>query len=110
MSDSAFCGIDFGTTNSSVALAQNGKVRVLELDPLNDSRTSLPSLRYISREGERIIGRGAANAYIDRNIDREVILKMVDLGVSIEAYVPSEPDKSEAYHPREDNGDVREGV
>lgn len=91
-------------------MARNGRVQVLELDPLNDSRTSLPSLLYISREGEHIVGRGAANAYIERNIDREVILKRVDLGVSIEAYVPSEPDKSESYRPREDNADVREGV
>jgi hypothetical chaperone protein len=98
----AFCGVDFGTTNSSVALSNGSEVRVLELDPLNDNPTSLPSLYYISREGEHIVGRAAANAFIERNIDREVLLERIDLGVTIEAYVAAEPDKSETYRPMDD--------
>jgi hypothetical chaperone protein len=106
-----YCGIDFGTTNSSAALANDaGQVRVLALDAMNDSPTSLPSLLYIARDGERIIGRGAANAFIERNVDREVILEKIDLGISIEGYVGGEPDKSEGYRPREDGADIREAV
>lgn len=105
-----FCGLDFGTTNSSVALADEAGVRILELDPLNDNPASLPSLLYISREGEQIVGRGAATAFIERNVDREVTLEKVDLGISIEGYVASEPDKSESYRPPEDDSGMREAV
>lgn len=104
------CGIDFGTSNSSAAIADGSDVRVLSLDPVNDSPTSLPSLLYITNEGEHIVGRAAANAFIERNVDREIILKQVDLGVSIEAYVASEPDKSEAYRPPAEDRGVREAT
>jgi hypothetical chaperone protein len=104
------CGVDFGTSNSSVAVSDGKEVHVLSLDTYNDSITSLPSLLYITNEGESLVGRRAANAFIERNIDREVILKQVDLGISIEAYVASEPDKSETYNPSVISQDVREAV
>jgi hypothetical chaperone protein len=105
-----FCGVDFGTSNSSVAVSDGDQVRVLPLDPHNDSVTSLPSLLYITREGESIVGRSAANAFIERNVDREILLKQVDLGINIEAYVASEPDKSESYRPGATDPNVREAV
>lgn len=105
-----YCGIDFGTSNSSVAVSDGTSVQVLDLDPLNDVPTSLPSLVYITREGDSIVGRAAANAFIDRNVDREVLLRQVDLGVAIEAYVGSEPDKSEFYRPGVVDPNVREAV
>ena len=105
-----FCGVDFGTTNSSVALANSQQVRVLELDQANDNVTSLPSLLYITREGARIVGRSAADAFIERNVNREVVLRQVDLGISIEGYVASEPDKSEAYRPGAEPDQRREAV
>ncbi len=104
------CGIDFGTTNSSVAVSDGSQVRVLPLDPVNDAPTSLPSLLYVTREGEEIVGRAAADAFIERNVDREVLLKRVDLGVAIEAYVASEPDKSETYRPGTVDQNLREAV
>ena len=105
-----FCGIDFGTTNSSVAISDGSKMKILSLDESNDLPTSLPSLLYISREGEYIVGRDAANAFIERNVGREVLLKSVDLGISIEGYVGAEPDKSEGYRPRDEISNVREAV
>jgi hypothetical chaperone protein len=105
-----YCGIDFGTSNSSAALTDGNFVHVLELDHHNDSPTSLPSLLYITNEGESIIGRKAAQAFIERNVDREVLLKQVDLGVNIEAYVASEPDKSEGYRPHTTDQTAREAV
>lgn len=105
-----YCGVDFGTSNTSAALSDGQNVQVLPLDPANDSPTSLPSLLYITNEGESIVGRGAANAFIERNVDREVILKQVDLGVDIEAYVASEPDKSESYNPAHGDSNKREAV
>ena len=44
---SAYCGIDFGTTNSSAAIITDDGIRVLELDRENDTPQSLPSLLYI---------------------------------------------------------------
>lgn len=106
-----FCGVDFGTTNSSVAVSDGADARVLELDPLNDIPTSLPSLIYITREGEHIVGRAAANAFIERNVDREIVLRQVDLGVVIEGYVAAEPDKSGSYRPPDpEQEEVREAV
>lgn len=105
-----FCGLDFGTTNSSGAISDGQSVRVLPLDPLNDNPTALPSLLYISQDGERAVGRAAAEAFIERNVGREVVLEQVDLGVDIERYVPSEPDKSHSYRPREEPGETREAV
>lgn len=105
-----FCGVDFGTTNSSAAVSDGTSVRVLPLDPLNDNVTSLPSLLYITSQGESIVGRAAANAFIGRNVDREVLLKQVDLGVTIEAYVASEPDKSESYRPGITDPEMRQAV
>lgn len=110
MSKTWYCGIDFGTSNSSVALWDGEQVQVVPLDPENDSPSSLPSLLYITNEGGAIVGRAAANAFIERNVDREVLLKQVDLGISIEAYVASEPDKSEAYRPGVIDPNVREAV
>ncbi|MFP4171460.1 MAG: Hsp70 family protein [Candidatus Hydrogenedentota bacterium] len=104
-------GIDFGTTNSSAAVAEANAVRVLELDPANDNPASLPSLLYITAEGEALAGREAAEAYIARNVGREVELKQVDLGLDIEGYVGAEPDKSESYRPpRDPSAAVREAV
>lgn len=103
-------GIDFGTSNSSIAMADEDRVTVLPIDPENDSPTSLPSLLYITNRGKTIVGRGAANAFIERNVDREVRLKQVDLGIAIEGYVGAEPDKSETYRPGLIDPEVREAV
>ncbi len=105
-----YCGVDFGTSNSSVALSDGSQVNVLSLDPANVSPTSLPSLLYITNEGDAIIGRDAANAFIERNVDREVLLQQIDLGISIEGYVASEPDKGEGYRPHTTDGSAREAV
>ncbi len=105
-----YVGIDFGTSNSSVALADDDGVHVLELDPTNDSPMSLPSLLYIAREGETIVGRKAANTFIERNVDREVVVKQVNLGVSIEAYVGGEGDNSYGAIPQKDPTSTREAV
>ncbi len=107
---SLYCGVDFGTTNTSVAVYDGHKAWALPLDAHNDAPTSLPSLLYISREGEKIIGRRAADAFIARNVDREVKTRQVDLGLAIEAYVGAEPDKSDTYNPTVVDPHVRQGV
>ena len=105
-----YFGVDFGTTNSSVAVYDGHRAWALPLDPENDLPTSLPSLLYISRENEKIVGRAAADAFIARNMDREVKTKQVDLGVSVEAYVGAEPEKSEVFNPALVDPEVRHAV
>ncbi len=105
-----YCGVDFGTTNTSVALCDGDKAWAIPLDAHNDAPTSLPSLLYISSEGDKIVGRRAADAFIARNVDREVKLRQVDLGVAVEAYVGAEPDKSDAYNPALVDSNVRQAM
>ena len=105
-----YCGIDFGTTNSSLAVADDRGVRVLPLDPQNDSPQSLPSLLYITNEQDIAVGREAANLFIDRNVDREVLLEQVDLGIQIAGYVGAEGDNEYGTAQNKDPSDVTEAV
>jgi hypothetical chaperone protein len=91
-------------------VSDGNAVRVLPLDGENDNPLSLPSLLYITRDGEAIVGRNAATTFIERNVDREVKFKQVDLGIDIEGYVGSEPDKSEGYRPGVKDPEAREAV
>jgi hypothetical chaperone protein len=105
-----FCGVDFGTSNSSVAIAADSDVRVLPIDPDNDSPTSLPSLLYIARDGDVTVGRAAANTFIERNVDREVIVRAVELGVNIEGYVGGELDNDYGLTVRKEGDENTEVV
>lgn len=53
------CGIDFGTSNSTVALSHGGKKTLIALE---DSKTTLPSAVFF-REGGPLFGRAAVSAY-----------------------------------------------
>ena len=54
-------GIDLGTTNSEVAIIQNGEVRVLEAE---QGHEQLPSYVGLSEKGELLVGQAARNQYI----------------------------------------------
>jgi hypothetical chaperone protein len=63
-------GLDFGTTNSSIAVVINGKVQIIPPDPLDKTAETLPSLLYVTREYEHIVGREAAERYMKENTGR----------------------------------------
>jgi hypothetical chaperone protein len=64
-------GIDFGTTNTSVAIMGDGSnVQVLPIDPLAVSPSSLRTMLYIERGGEIHIGQKAINTYYEQNVGR----------------------------------------
>ncbi len=65
-------GIDFGTTNSSVARFDGSVLSRLELDPANDNPHVLPSLIYINREQRARVGTAAATEYLDHETGRPV--------------------------------------
>ncbi len=71
-------GIDFGTSNSSVAVydpAAGGSVRLLPLDPHAADARVMRSLLYISRDGEIVAGQRALDLYTEQNTGREVIME-----------------------------------
>ncbi|GAB4570895.1 MAG: Hsp70 family protein [Anaerolineae bacterium] len=65
-------GIDFGTTNSSLAHYDGHTIRYFPLDPVNKDPRLLPSLIYIPRDHRPVIGFGAAQRYIAENVGRPI--------------------------------------
>ena len=61
-------GIDFGTSNSTVAVAEGTRVRVLPLDPI--AGETMPSVLYIRRDGNASVGRAAIDRFLADNRER----------------------------------------
>src|SRR3989344_1593857 len=57
-------GIDFGTTNSSVAFYKDGKADVLKIEPQSSDPYVLRSVLYIKPDSKILIGNDAINEYI----------------------------------------------
>ena len=57
-----FCGIDFGTSNSTVSLAGDGPARLLTLE---NGQATLPSAVFWPNDGALSFGRAAIATYID---------------------------------------------
>lgn len=63
-------GIDFGTTNTVVAVADAQKnVRVLELDPTSSQKNLLKSLLYFPKRNEAYFGNKAIEEYAERGME-----------------------------------------
>ncbi len=58
------CGIDFGTTNSTVAIVKNGLPQALDIDPDNNSPHILKSLIYANPQGKVEVGQKAVTSYL----------------------------------------------
>jgi hypothetical chaperone protein len=65
-------GLDFGTTNSSAAVYDGRRVRLLNLDPVNASPTVMRSTLFMTREGVPYVGREAINRFTSGNVGREI--------------------------------------
>ena len=62
------CGIDFGTSNSSIAIARQGKVNLVAVE---GSSTTTPSAMFFLRKGNiPYYGREAVNMFLARNPGR----------------------------------------
>ncbi|MBN1259154.1 MAG: Hsp70 family protein [Anaerolineae bacterium] len=66
-------GVDFGTTNSSVAYFNGETLFPVELDCGNENRHVLPSLIYIKRDHTLDLGSQAAATYLDEETGRRPI-------------------------------------
>jgi hypothetical chaperone protein len=65
-------GIDFGTTNSSIALYDGSSLFPVRLDPGSDTPYVLPSLVYIDRAHRATLGTAAAREYLRHETGRPV--------------------------------------
>jgi hypothetical chaperone protein len=65
-------GLDFGTTNSSAAVYDGQRVRLINLDPVNSSPSIMRSTLFITREGVPSVGREAINRFTEGNVGREI--------------------------------------
>ncbi len=65
-------GFDFGTTNSSLAQFDGRRVRYFTLDPANQDPRLLPSLIYITRDHQAVVGFGAAKRFLAENVGRPI--------------------------------------
>jgi len=58
------CGIDFGTTNSSLSVSTNNTPKVLPIDPHNSNPFALKSLLYVNQTHQFSFGSEAINKYL----------------------------------------------
>jgi hypothetical chaperone protein len=61
------CGIDFGTSNSSVAVANEG---IVTLVPVEESQVTIPSAIFFAPQRRPVFGRGAVKLFFERNQGR----------------------------------------
>ncbi len=72
-------GIDFGTTNSSVAHYDGKILRSVQLDAGSENPNVLPSLIWIDREYNVQLGSSAAVEYLDKETGRRTVWTRRDL-------------------------------
>lgn len=64
-------GIDFGTSNSGVAIYHNNKVHVLPIDSRNIVPEVVKTILYITSDLKHFIGQEAVELYYKQNINRQ---------------------------------------
>jgi hypothetical chaperone protein len=64
-------GLDFGTSNSSVAIYDGGQVRLLPLDPGSPMPQVARTILYITSTHEISIGQEAVELYYQHNVNRQ---------------------------------------
>ena len=73
-------GLDFGTTNTTVAVADGDQITYLTLDPLAIPTTVMPTALYIRRTMDHSVGSIAIASYLGDNAGRVVRLRKIDIG------------------------------
>lgn len=77
MSDLAL-GFDFGTSNSALAVVdEGGTPRLLTLDAARPDSTLIPTLLYIERDGTKHFGYGAIDAFVRLETGRTIVRQQV---------------------------------
>ena len=73
-------GMDFGTTNSGMAVYDGRSVTVLPLDPTNRNPRVIRTAIYVTNDRSVHIGRAALDHYFEQNIGRAVKMQKVWIG------------------------------
>jgi hypothetical chaperone protein len=73
MTDAGKFGIDFGTTNSSIASYDGRELRRPVINPTGDNPLILPSLLYINRQQQPAVGTAAAQQYLHNETGRRAV-------------------------------------
>jgi hypothetical chaperone protein len=73
-------GIDFGTTNSSVAHYDGERLHPVRLDPPNENPRVLPSLIWIDRDYQTRLGTEAAVEYLEKETGRRIVWSRREIG------------------------------
>ncbi|MEM5774735.1 MAG: hypothetical protein AAGU05_06995, partial [Anaerolineaceae bacterium] len=68
--NSLHAGLDFGTSNSGVAVYDGSQLNILPLDPDSPAPGVIKTVMYITREYQHAIGQEAINLYYRDNINR----------------------------------------
>ena len=58
-------GLDFGTTNSVLAIAQDGLVEIADIDPFSQSKKTLKSVIFFDEDKNPSVGEKAIEQYIE---------------------------------------------
>lgn len=58
-------GLDFGTTNSVLAIAQDGLVEIADIDPFSQSKKTLKSVIFFDEDKNSSVGERAIEQYIE---------------------------------------------
>ena len=62
----AACGLDFGTSNTALALVGDDGVRALPVDVGHDPEENIPTLLFFSDDHRQFYGSEAVAEYLDR--------------------------------------------
>jgi hypothetical chaperone protein len=73
-------GMDFGTTNSGMAVYDGQELRRLPLDPASENPRVVRTALYITNDQELFIGRDAIDRYFAQNVGRPTKLERVWVG------------------------------
>lgn len=73
-------GMDFGTTNSGMAVYDGRQVQLLPLDPANPNPRVVRTALYVTNDQTVAIGREAVNRHFEQNTGRAVKFQKVWVG------------------------------
>ncbi|MBP9817385.1 Hsp70 family protein [Candidatus Shapirobacteria bacterium] len=85
-----FCGIDFGTSNSSVSIIRSGIPQVVPIDKHSPHPLILRSLIYLNPEHQQSVGYDAINRYLtDLSTLKSVPLRLVETSKKVKVMTPT---------------------
>jgi hypothetical chaperone protein len=73
-------GIDFGTSNSSLATFDGERVHYVSLEPSSQSQSVMPTALYLDRSLSATVGQAAVDAYTRDNAGRSIRLSREAVG------------------------------